>query len=260
MRQHFPAIMKLAFWQLLLLVFAGSVTAQTTLDRLEQQIRQRVSPTREGSSSYRAPGAARAGSPQSSAIEPSPDAISAANNPMPVYLGVTADDRRDRGRGVRITDVSPGGPADRAGVKKQDLVIAVAGVRVRQLSDMTEILAVYQPSDVVEFDVVREGGRQTMKVTLARPVPTPAAAPQTAERIPLPPGEPILPDPGPVKTAPLLGQAAPTPASAVPPPPAADNSSSDRETSEQLRGRIAELEREVAELKQALSEAQKNNK
>ena len=164
---------------------------------------------------------------------------------------------------MRITDVRPGSPADKAGMRKQDLVTAVAGIRVRQLSDMTEILGIYQPADIVDFDIVREAGPQKIKVTMGRPAAAPAAASQTAETIPLPPGEPILPEPGPVKTTPLLGQAASPPAKKVPPPPPAaanDNSPNDSETLAQLRNRIAELERQVAELKQALSEAQKNNK
>ncbi len=73
------------------------------------------------------------------------------------------------------------------------------GIRVRQLSDMTEILRLYQPNDIVEFDILRESEPKKIKVTLGqRPVAPPTAG-QTAEVIPLPPGEMILPDPSSIK-------------------------------------------------------------
>lgn len=169
MKLHSPAIFRLVVLLLLNFVLVGVILAQTTLDRLEQQIRQRVSPSQEGTSAYRSPATPPASSAQSPPLTPSPDNISATNNPVPVYLGLTADDRKDRGRGVRITDVRPGSPAEKAGLRKQDLVTALAGIRVRQLSDMTEILGVYQPADVVEFDILREGAPQKIKVTLGRP-------------------------------------------------------------------------------------------
>ncbi len=228
----------------------GVVLAQTTLDRLEQQIRQRVSPSQEGTSVYRSPSTGHASSVPSPLLAPSPDNISSANNPAPVYLGMTADDRKDRGRGVRITEIRPGSPAEKAGLLKQDLVTALAGMRVRQLSDLTEILGVYEPADVVEFDILRDGAPKKIKVTLGRPPAPPAPVSQTAEMIPLPPGELIMPDPGPVKTT--------TPPAKTIPPPAQNNSPSDREIIEQLRNQIAVLERRVNELEQALSEAQKN--
>jgi hypothetical protein len=163
---------------------------------------------------------------------------------------MTADDRKDRGRGVRITEIRPGSPAEKAGLLKQDLVTALAGMRVRQLSDLTEILGVYQPADVVEFDIFRDGAPKKINVTLGRPPAAPAAVSQTAEMIPLPPGELILPEPGPAKTT--------TPPTKSIPPPAQNNSQSDRETIEQLRNHIAELERRVNELERELAEAQKN--
>ena len=264
MRIHPPVIIRFVVWQALIFAFAGGVLAQTTLDRLEQQIRQRVSPSREGTSVYRSPAAQPAAPAQSPSLEPSPDSISAAKNPMPVYLGVTADDRKDRGRGVRITDVRPGSPADRAGIRKQDLVTAVAGIRVRQLSDMTEILGVYQPADIVEFDIVRDGGPQKIKVTLGRPAAAPAAASQTAEMIPLPPGRTDSARSRARKDNP---SARPGNASAGqdksrplhPPLPMIILQATVRQ-SNSCETALPNLERQVAELKQALSEAQKNNK
>ena len=245
MGQSTSTLIRLMALLLFNFVLGSAVLAQTTLDRLEQQIRQRVSPSQEGGSAYRSPTTTPASSAQAPPLAPSPDNISTSNSPMPVYLGLTADDRKDRGRGVRITEVRPVGPAEKGGLRKQDLVTALAGVRVRQLSDMTEILGIYQPADVVEFDILRDGATQKKKVTLGRPPAALGPVSQTAEMIPLPPGELILPEPAPAKTT---------------SPPAKINSTSDREIIEQLQNRIAELERRVNELERALSQAQKNEK
>jgi hypothetical protein len=241
-------------WLMVMLIYnfilGGFVMAQTTLDKLEQQIRQRVSPSQRGTSVNRSLSAGAVSPVPSPPLAPSPDNIT--NNPAPVYLGVTADDRKDRGRGVRITEIQAGSPAEKAGMLKQDLVTALAGMRVRQLSDMTDILGVYQPADVVEFDILRDGAPKKIKITLGRPPAAPASANQMPEMIPLPPGELIVPEPGPAKTAP--------PSAKPIPPPAPINSLSYRETIEQLRNRVAELENRVRELEKELSEAQKNNK
>ena len=250
MRVHSSTLTRLVVLPLFNFILADVVLAQTTLDRLEQQIRQRVSPSQGGTSVYRSGSTGPVSSVPSPPPAPSPDNIT--DNPAPVYLGMTADDRKDRGRGVRITEIRPGGPAEKAGLLKQDLVTALAGTRVRQLSDLTEILGVYQPADVVEFDILRDGAPKKIKVTLGRPPAAPAPVSQTAEMIPLPPGELILPEPGPAKTT--------TPPAKTIPLPAPNNSPSDREIIEQLRNHIAVLERRVNELERELAEAQKNNK
>jgi hypothetical protein len=86
--------------------FGSIAKAQTTLDRLEEQIRQRVNPSQEGTAPRRMPTA-----PSPTAEQPqaaySTNSAQNADTPEPVYLGMTADDRKDRGRGVRITDVRP---------------------------------------------------------------------------------------------------------------------------------------------------------
>jgi hypothetical protein len=246
MRLHSSALTRLVVLSLFYFIPGGVVLAQTTLDQLEQQIRQRVSPS-QGGSVYRSGATGPATTVPSPPPAPSPDNISPTSSPAPVYLGLTADDRKDRGRGVRITDIRLGGPAEKAGLLKQDLVTALAGTRVRQLSDLTEILGVYQPADVVEFDILRDGAAKKIKVTLGRPLAVPGPVSQTAEMIPLPPGELIPPEPGPAKTT-------------TPPPPAPNNSSSDRDTIEQLRNQISVLERRISELERELTESQKNNK
>jgi hypothetical protein len=245
-----PLALHLVFkWFLVLLAFnliqGQPIWAQTVLDRLEQQIRQRVSPSQEGNAAYRSP-TKSAATPQPPPA-PSPDKPAMTDGVTAVYLGVTADDRKDRGRGVRITDVRPGGPGDKAGLRNQDLVTALTGVRVRQLTDMVEILRLYQPDDIVEFDILRDGTLHKIQLTLGRRPAVSGPISQTAEMLPLPPGELIVPESPPSKAM--------TPSA---PSPVQPNTSSDREKIEQMQNRITELERQVADLERALSEARKN--
>jgi membrane-associated protease RseP (regulator of RpoE activity) len=231
--------MKLTKWFTILsvlgMILGSRISAQTTLDRLEQQIRQRVSPTQGRNPPT------FSGTPRPAAI--SPDKISAANQPESGYLGVTADDRKDRGRGVRITEVRPGSPAEKAGLRTQDLITALEGERVRQLSELTEMLALYKAGEDIEFDIIRDGAPRKITVTLGRRSAPPTPINPTTEIIPLPPGELIIPDPAP-------GKIAPQPAKTYKP--------TDQEIIGQLRTCIAELERQVAELQRELSEAKGN--
>jgi membrane-associated protease RseP (regulator of RpoE activity) len=233
--------MKITKWfailPLISLVMGSSLTAQTTLDRLEQQIRQRVSPIQGGNPP------AYPGTPRPAII--SSDKIPVTDRPESGYLGVTADDRKDRGRGVRITEVRPGSPAEKAGLRTQDLITGLEGERVRQLTELTEMLVLYKAGEDVEFDIIRDGTPQKIKVTLGRRSAPPAQVNQTTERIPLPPGELIIPDPAPGK---------------ITPPPVNSRPPTDREIIEQMRSRIAELERQVAELERALAEERQKNK
>ena len=77
-------------------------------------------------------------------------------------------------RGVRVGPVNPGGPAERAGLRANDVIVAVNG---RSLAESAApLLAVYQtarPGDAVEFSVRRPGqpGAITVRGTFeARPL------------------------------------------------------------------------------------------
>ena len=84
------------------LVAREAVWGQSALQRLEEMIRQPKA----------ASGTAPAKPPESPA-PPKAAATQPAPSPEPGYLGVLADDKDDRGRGVRVLKVTPGGPADR---------------------------------------------------------------------------------------------------------------------------------------------------
>jgi hypothetical protein len=231
------AFYRLVAWLTFIPALGSVVLAQPVLERLEQQIRQRVSSPEHGGRPGNVPGML----PPPPSDQPSSIRYigKASDQTRHIYIGVTVDDRKDRGRGVRITEVRPGSPADKAGLQNQDLITGLLDARIRQMSDMTEILSLLQPDDTVDFDILRDGATQKIKLTLSRPIAQPSEIKQTAEEIPLPPGEKIISKSPPTVTA---------------GPP------SDREKNELLQKRIAELERQVAELERRLSEQQKKDK
>ena len=200
-----------------------SASAQPFLQRLEERIRERMQ------QNFPPP-------PQQPASEAAATSLEAG------YVGMVADDANDRGRGVRILDLRPGGPAEKAGLKKQDLITAVAGVRVREMNDLAEVLEMFPAGDVVVFDVLRGNASQKVQVTLGRrPASTGQPAPQTAR----PTLAPTAPTPAPpVADGPhLAAPEGPTPAPAQ------------ATEVEMLRQRVKELEQQVADLEKALAEA-----
>ena len=189
--------------------------AQATLDELEQQIRKEM--------------AENQGKPA-----PQPAAQGARE---PGYVGMVTDDRNDRGRGVRILKVRPGSPAERAGLEPCDLIVGMAGMRLRQMSDMAVILQQVRPGGSVAVEVLRGDQKMRMEVTATqRPAPEPeppAAVPPAT--IPAPPV--------------ALPAVAPVPKAAVP--------VDDRARIEQLQRRVEALERRMAELESLLRKSAK---
>ncbi|HUO12907.1 MAG TPA: Do family serine endopeptidase [Caulobacteraceae bacterium] len=89
------------------------------------------------------------------------------------YIGATIETLSDdlaeswglSGRkGAQVTDVVPGGPAERAGLRSGDVVVAVDGVPVKSNTEMTREVAKAQAGDVVHLDVYRDGKEMAVDV------------------------------------------------------------------------------------------------
>jgi len=187
-----------------------------------------------------------------------PSAVTFAVAPR-VYLGAVADD--NAGRGVRVLSVRGGGPADRAGLQAQDLIVAAAGRRIRLLGELSAILNGLNPGDRLSLELVRGNQPLRAEVILDAPLGTaqssqPGTPPPTGlgagqtESIPPPPGE--------VASPPILAPPPPSegPAFSVPNrQPFPPNSS--QAQIEELRHRVDRLERRVEELERALAESRR---
>jgi hypothetical protein len=173
-----------------------------------------------------------------------------------VYLGAVADD--DAGRGVRVLSIRSGGPADRAGLQPQDLVVGAAGSKIRLLSELAAILNSRNPGDRVALEVMRGIRPVHMEVVLGLPPgATPLAQPNTPPETGLGAGrtESIPPPPGDVSPPPTSeGPSLVVPGAAAQPFPP----KSTQTQIEQLQRRLDQMERRVEELERTLGELRRN--
>ncbi len=84
------------------------------------------------------------------------------------YLGTVPDYSAMQATegGVLLSDVRTGGPADLAGIRGRDRIVAMAGTRIENLYDMTFALQDHRPGDTIEVVVIRDDQRLAMKATL----------------------------------------------------------------------------------------------
>ena len=72
----------------------------------------------------------------------------------------------DRPRGALVSTVEPGSPADKAGVKSGDVIVAVDGKPIDQSVDLPRIIGETRPGTAVALQVWRKGATQTLRVTV----------------------------------------------------------------------------------------------
>ena len=80
--------------------------------------------------------------------------------------------------GAFVQSVEEGGPADKAGVKKGDAIVAVNGAPVKETRQLIDAVSAMPPDKKVEIEVVRDGKRKPITVTLGE---RPSAAGQDGE-------------------------------------------------------------------------------
>lgn len=69
-------------------------------------------------------------------------------------------------RGVLVTQVQPGSPADRAGIRKGDIVTAFNGVGVNDPNGFRNQIAGTPPGTAVTLTILRDGQQQPVRATL----------------------------------------------------------------------------------------------
>jgi hypothetical protein len=68
------------------------------------------------------------------------------------------------GKGVKIDAVTSGGPADNAGLKPGDIIVAIGGKKVNNIFDYMNILENYKPGDKTTVEVIRNKQHKTFTV------------------------------------------------------------------------------------------------
>jgi putative serine protease PepD len=81
------------------------------------------------------------------------------------YLGVQTADTSN-GAGARIAAVSPGGPAQEAGLRAGDVITRFAGRPVQDAASLSSLVDDHRPGETVEVSVRRGGATETLEVKL----------------------------------------------------------------------------------------------
>jgi S1-C subfamily serine protease len=68
--------------------------------------------------------------------------------------------------GVLVDEVIQGGPADRAGVARGDVIVRLGDRTIETIEDLFAELRDHEPGEQVEVSVLREGDERTLEVTL----------------------------------------------------------------------------------------------
>ncbi|MGK7369987.1 MAG: M28 family peptidase [Candidatus Halalkalibacterium sp. M3_1C_030] len=80
-----------------------------------------------------------------------------------VTMGVTPD-YGFRGKGMRITGINGGGPADRAGLENGDIIIKLAGTVLKDIYTYMEVLNTLEKGQQTTVTVLRDGREQTLDI------------------------------------------------------------------------------------------------
>lgn len=107
-----------------------------------------------------------------SAVTPSyvaapPPAAPSGGHGYGAYFG-SIPDFGEEVKGVLLAGVREGSPAEKAGVKKGDLITRFNGVAVLNLQDLTVALRACAPGDVVEVELLRAGAPLKVQATLQK--------------------------------------------------------------------------------------------
>jgi S1-C subfamily serine protease len=86
------------------------------------------------------------------------------------YLGISLRDRTDGGAGAVVGEVEDNSPADKAGLKVNDIVLEINGQAITGQGALIAIVRDSAPGDVIKIKVERDSSVKDLKATLvARP-------------------------------------------------------------------------------------------
>jgi len=80
-----------------------------------------------------------------------------------VTLGVVPD-YSEEVQGMKVSDVRPGTPAEKAGIKPGDVIIKLGEREIKNIYDYTYALGDFNPGDEVEVIILRNGEKLSFKV------------------------------------------------------------------------------------------------
>ncbi len=84
-----------------------------------------------------------------------------------LFLVYSIDGEQVERTGADINSLLDGGPADTAGIRADDIVLAIGGTPIESPSDLGDAVQRVKPGDSVVFDVMRDGAPLSIPVTVA---------------------------------------------------------------------------------------------
>jgi S1-C subfamily serine protease len=95
------------------------------------------------------------------------DKIVAGQSVAKAGLGLTGPSTTPNGAsGAYVKSVTPGGPADSAGIQPGDLITAVDGTQIHAFDELRGTISAYNPGDTVTVTIERDGQSSQVQVTL----------------------------------------------------------------------------------------------
>jgi len=85
---------------------------------------------------------------------------------QPVTPDLAASLHMKEARGVIVNEVVPGGPAEKAGIRRGDVIAAINGDPVVDGNTLRNKIAATQPGASVDLTVLRDGREQTVRAIL----------------------------------------------------------------------------------------------
>jgi serine protease Do len=73
----------------------------------------------------------------------------------------------DRPQGALVSAVEPGGPADKAGLKPGDVILAVEGKKIERSAEVPPLVAAVKPGSKANLEVWRDHAKRNIAVTVA---------------------------------------------------------------------------------------------
>ncbi|MBS0387192.1 MAG: DegQ family serine endoprotease [Proteobacteria bacterium] len=83
---------------------------------------------------------------------------------QPVTAALAESFGLDRPRGAAVSSVDAGGPADKAGLKPEDIILGVNGRKIEQSSELPEIIAGIKPGNQADLEIWRGQGTRHIPV------------------------------------------------------------------------------------------------
>jgi serine protease DegS len=95
-------------------------------------------------------------------------ALPARADDEPGYIGVQVR-APEEGKGVVITGLISDAPADKAGIKVDDVIAEVDGKPVTELKGFVDTVRGHKPGDTITLKVLRNGKGMDIKVKVGKP-------------------------------------------------------------------------------------------